>query len=376
MARLKKNSTKVKSKSKEKLSFLGTILQSTGNQEATIMEDQTLAGPTEWISTGSYALNALISGDMYKGIPNNRVIGIAGEESTGKTYLCIDIIKEAIKIGYDIVYFDSENAVDKKMLADRGVDITRVAYVPVETIESFRSQAVHILDVFNKENFKGKKLFFILDSLSNIPSKKELEDVENDKDKKDMTKPMIIKSVSRVLSQKLARAKIPMIVTNHVYTKIGDMFAVRKEMSGGSGLKYFASCIIFLLKSLSKDELKNTTGVFIRAESIKNRFAREQKVVRLLLDFGTGLNKYYGLQGLLKTNKTQTLKNYCEPLLEKTTITGTTWNLNGKEISETELFLSDNHDTHWSEELLEVANKNIKEDMGYGLTATEKLLSE
>lgn len=343
-------------------SYLNDLVSETGNPFATVMTNDTLSKTTEYISTGSLALNGLISSDITKGIANNRTIALAGEESVGKTYICLSVAKEAIEQGYLIIYFDSENSIEEDVLVNRGIDPSKVMHIPVDTVEDVRGQMAKIINAYNKTKDKSRpKLLMVLDSLGNLSTKKEIEDVEKDNDKKDMTRPAIIKSVFRILSRKLAQAKIPFVVTNHVYSSM-DGYVQKKVLSGGSGLRYFASTILYLSKSLAKDEDKLKHGVYIRFHSVKNRLAKEERVVKCLLDYTTGLNKYYGLQGERKTDKGQELKNYCEPLLKKNTISGKVWTYKDSEIKESELLNND----IWTEDIIKLARENMEKEMSYG----------
>jgi len=270
--------------------FLNKLIDESGSDYASLMEEETLSTATEYIDTGSYALNALITGDVNKGIPNNKVVAFAGEESTGKTYLCVDSIKNAIDMGYIICYFDSENAVGKIELAERGVDIKKVLYYPVSTVQEFRSQAVKIVDAYNKtSNKKRPKLFFVLDSLGNLSTTKEMSDVEDDKDKVDMTRPKIIKSVFRVLSLKMAKAKIPMLVTNHIYSSM-DGYVQVKQMGGGClTQKENVKLDGDVVKSIKDVKVGDKVLTMFGPKDVLNTFHYNKKTIKFTLENGREL---------------------------------------------------------------------------------------
>ena len=139
------------------------------------------------------------------------------------------------------------------MIESRGIDSSRMIIFPVDTIEEFRTQSIRIVDKFmEQKEGERKPLMFVLDSLGMLASKKEVEDATNDKNVRDMTKAQLIKSVFRILTLKLGKANIPMLVTNHTYDVVGA-YVPTKEMGGGSGLKYSASTIIYLGKKKEKD---------------------------------------------------------------------------------------------------------------------------
>ena len=135
-----------------------------------------------------------------------------------------------------------------------------------------------------------------LDSLGQLSSSKELEDTAEGKETRDMTKAQVLKATFRVLNLKLAKAKVPMIVTNHTYDVVGAYYPT-KEMSGGSGLKYSASTIVMLSKKKEKDGTE-VVGNIIKAKMTKSRLSRENKEVEVLLTYDKGLDRYYGLVDL------------------------------------------------------------------------------
>jgi RecA/RadA recombinase len=131
--------------------MFNSLLKDIDNEYAGIAEDGVEAGDvTGFIGTGSYSLNALLSGSIYGGLPANKVTALAGEPSTGKTFYAINIVRQFLRdneTGF-VFYFESESAISKQMLADREIDTKRVAVVPVATIQEFRTQAVKILDKY------------------------------------------------------------------------------------------------------------------------------------------------------------------------------------------------------------------------------------
>ena len=154
-----------------------------------------------FIGTGSYILNAQLSGSIYGGIPNNRVTAIAGEQATGKTFYAIGIASTFLNDHTDgaVFYFDSEAAATPDLFRDRGLDPGRVWHFPIDTIEVFRTQMIRILDNLLKTPEKDRKpLLIILDSLGMLASNKELQDAMDDKQVRDMTKSQTIKSLSLI----------------------------------------------------------------------------------------------------------------------------------------------------------------------------------
>ena len=276
-----------------------SLLKEIDNEYAGIADEGVEAGDVAgYISTGSYSLNALLSGSIYGGLPANKVTALAGEPSTGKTFYAINIVRQFLRDKPDgfVFYFESESAISKQMLSDRGVDTKRVAVVPVATIQEFRTQAVKILDKYMDEKDRPPMLF-VLDSLGNLSTEKEMTDIAEGKDTRDMTRAQLVRGAFRVLTLKLGKAKVPLIVTNHVYDVVGS-YVPTKKMGGGSGLEYAASTILFLSKKKDKDKDGSISGAIITANLKKARLTIENKKVETLLDYADGLDPYYGLLDL------------------------------------------------------------------------------
>ena len=275
------------------------VLKVLENEYATVADDGTSADVVGFIDTGSYALNALYSGSIYKGMPANKISALAGEEATGKTFFALGIIKNFLDTNEKAVaiVFESEGSVTKEILQSRGVDTKRVLIVPVETIQQFKTQALRVVENHLTTSEKERRpLMMCLDSLGMLSTTKEMADSGSGKEVKDMTRTAEIKAAFRVLTLKLSKAKIPLLVTNHVYQTMG-MFPT-KEMGGGGGLKYAANNIIALSKSKNKDADGTVTGIFIRCKNLKSRLTKENTETSVMLSYDKGLDRYYGLVDL------------------------------------------------------------------------------
>jgi RecA/RadA recombinase len=196
------------------------------------------------------------------------------------------------------------------MFTERGVDPKRVAVFPVETVEEFRHQCLTIVDkVLATDESERKPMMIVLDSLGMLSTAKEMNDVAEGKNTRDMTRAQVIKGTFRVLTLKLGKAKIPMIMTNHTYDVVGA-YVPTKELGGGSGLKYAASTIVTLSKKKDKQD-DEVVGNLITCKLYKSRLTKENKIVQVQLNFDSGLNRYYGLVdlaldcGIFKKNSTK-----------------------------------------------------------------------
>ena len=277
------------------MDFLKEIVKEIGDDFTQLASD--IDETEQFIDTGSYIFNGLVSGSIYGGVSSNRITAIAGESSTGKTFFSLAVVKNFLDSNPDgyCLYFDTEAAVNKGLLQSRGIDMNRLVVVNVVTIEEFRSKALRAIDIYLKTNTEDRKpCMFVLDSLGMLSTEKEIRDALDDKQVRDMTKSQLVKGAFRMLTLKLGQANVPLIVTNHTYDVIGA-YVPTKEMGGGSGLKYAASTIIYLSKKKEKDG-KEIIGNIIKAKTHKSRLSKENKQVEIRLYYDQrGLDKYYGL---------------------------------------------------------------------------------
>jgi len=277
------------------MDFLKEVVKEIGDEYTQVASD--IQENEQYIDTGSYIFNGLVSGSIFGGVSSNRITAIAGETSTGKTYFSLAVVKNFLDSNPDgyCLYFDTEAAVNKGLLESRGIDLTRLVVVNVVTIEEFRSKALRAVDIYLKTSEEERKpCMFVLDSLGMLSTEKEINDALADKQVRDMTKSQLVKGAFRMLTLKLGQANIPLIVTNHTYDVIGS-YVPTKEMGGGSGLKYAASTIIYLSKKKEKDQ-KEVIGNIIKAKTNKSRLSKENKEVQIRLYYDErGLDRYYGL---------------------------------------------------------------------------------
>lgn len=280
------------------MNFLKQIVKESGNKFASIVEDGIEgADVAGFVDTGSYAFNALLSGSLYGGVADNKIIALAGESATGKTYFTLGIVAQFLKNNPEgmVLYFDSEQAVTSDMFEGRGVDAKRVAVFPVATIEEFKTQCVNIVDkILEMDESERKPMMIVLDSLGMLSTEKEVNDSAEGKNVRDMTRAQGVKATFRVLTMKLGKARIPLVMTNHTYDVVGA-YVPTKEMGGGSGLKYAASTIVYLSKKKDKNADGDVVGNIIHCKLYKSRLTKENQMVDVQLNYDTGLNRYYGL---------------------------------------------------------------------------------
>ena len=276
------------------MDFLKDIVKEIGGEYTQLASE--IEETETYVDTGSYIFNALVSGSIFGGFSGNKITAIAGETSTGKTFFSLAVVKNFLDnnpTGY-CLYFDTEAAITKSLLEGRGIDTTRLVVVNVVTIEDFRNKTLKAVDLYlKKPKDERRPCMFVLDSLGMLSTNKEITDTLAEKDTRDMTKAQLIKGAFRMLTLKLGQANIPMIVTNHTYESMSLYGG--KQMSGGSGLQYASSTIVYLSKSKEKDGTE-IIGNIIKATTKKSRLSKENKQVEIRLFYDErGLDKYYGL---------------------------------------------------------------------------------
>jgi len=278
-----------------------------GMENATTLKESPFSNVTEWISTGSYALNKVLSGSYFKGIARGRISGLAGESGCGKSFICGNCIREAQKQGFTCVVFDSENAVDEEFLRRIGVNVEEILYIPVQTVNEVKNTAAQLMDEYKKDNPEGK-LFIVIDSVTGLSTEKQLfTDVEKDGTAQDMGLfAKQVRALAKVLTHKATQTNSTILFTNHIWEKPAPnpQMQPEKVMNGGQGLVYAASAIAYLRKRLNRDEEKNLDsgktekrirGAILIASTEKNRFVPQGAKAEILLSFTKGMNKWYGM---------------------------------------------------------------------------------
>ena len=280
------------------MSFLKNVLKETSNEYGTIASDGlTTADVSGYVDTGSFVFNALVSGSLHGGLPQNKITALAGESATGKTFFVLGVVKAFLESDpkAQVVFFESESAITRDMFEARDIDTSRIALLPVTTVQEFRYQALATLDAYEEEDNRPP-ILMCLDSLGMLSTTKEMTDTAEGKETRDMTRAQIVKATFRVLTLKLGKLGVPLIMTNHTYDVVGSMFP-QKEMGGGSGLKYAASQIIYLSKKKDKDGTE-VVGNIIHCKTYKSRLTKENQMVDVRLSYTKGLDRHYGLLDL------------------------------------------------------------------------------
>lgn len=341
-----------------------------GFETGSLLETNTFSEVDEWIPTGNYLLNAQISGTLFGGVPNSRSFGVMGDPGTGKSFFCLNVVREAQKIGYDVIYCDTEGAIDKSGALKFGIDASRIRYQPIQTVSQFQTFTSNVLDYVKKARAKGDqpKVLLVLDSLGMLSTDKELSDAMKGHNASDMgAKAKELRKLFRVITLDLTAAKIPLICTNHVYAG-GGAYIPTKESSGGDGPIFAMSVVSFLSKAQLKDGAGTKTGIIVTSTLKKSRFTIPEPV-KFHISFSNGMNPYVGLQDYvswevcgIERGKFEEVKN-AEGKKEsvfKPSASSTRWGVRhlGKTVASTELFT----DKVFTEDVLRQLDDNVIRD--------------
>ena len=262
----------------------------------------------QFISTGVYLLDAALSARMLTGgIATSRITGLIGESGAGKSYIAYSICKQAQKIGYSIIFIDTEESLDLEDIPKFGIDnsLDKFRLVRSNKVEDVNMVLTQLVDELKEQKLAGyeiPKILIVLDSLGQMASNKEKADLLKGEIKQDMTKAKALGSMFRSINTDLGFLEIPFLVTNHSYMTL-DLFP-REVAKGGNGLIYSASVLGFLSKSKLKtgeeDEMDlGSSGISVLFKTQKNRLAKPKKI-RFDISFSQGLNKFTGLEAFCR----------------------------------------------------------------------------
>jgi len=296
----------VKEVKKFEFSKVGSILDNISKTVPIIIEKK--VKEKTFISTGVYLLNAALSADMLKGgVSTSRITAFAGESGSGKSYLCYSVARHAQADGYSIIYIDTEMSIELGDLTNHKIDITPekfrlVRSYKVEDVNILLTQLINELKEQKLAGFELPKLMIILDSVGQMASNKEIDDLLKNNIKVDFTKSKALGSLFRSINSDLGFLEIPFLATNHSYLTM-DMYPVEK-LKGGNGLLYSASVIGFMSKSKYKsgeeDDMDlGASGITVTFKTQKSRLARPKKI-KFDISFISGLNPYSGLDAFCR----------------------------------------------------------------------------
>jgi recombination protein RecA len=261
--------------------------------------------PTDWVSTGNFALNYLISGDFNKGIPLGKVTVFAGESGAGKSYICSgNIVKNAQAQGIYVILVDSENALDEKWLHALGVDTgeDKLLKLNMAMIDDV-AKTIHEFMSEYKAMETRPKVLFVIDSLGMLLTPTDINQFEAGDLKGDMgRKPKALTALVRNCVNMFGNYNVGMVCTNHTYAS-QDMFDPDDKISGGQGFVYASSIVVAMKKlKLKEDEdgnkVSEVNGIRAACKIMKTRYAKPFETLQVKIPYETGMNPYSGLVDL------------------------------------------------------------------------------
>jgi recombination protein RecA len=265
--------------------------------------------PTDWISTGNYALNYLISGDFYKGIPLGKVSVFAGESGSGKSYICSgNIVKHAQEQGIFVILIDSENALDESWLHALGVDTdeSKLLKLNMAMIDDVAKTISTFMKDYKDLSLEDRpKVLFVVDSLGMLMTPTEVNQFDSGDMKGDMgRKAKALKALVTNCVNMFGSYNVGLVTTNHTYAS-QDMFDPDDKISGGSGFVYASSIVVAMKKlKLKEDEDGNKTsevnGIRAKCKVMKTRYAKPFEDVEVKIPYETGMDPFSGLIDLFE----------------------------------------------------------------------------
>lgn len=292
---------------KFEFSKVGTILENISKSVSLTIDKNMSEG--EYISTGSYVLNAALSGSIYKGVGTTGITVFAGPEATGKTLLALNVVREAQRSeGYGCVWIDTEHAINRSDISNIGVDnsLENFYLVRGNQVEDINIALTTLIDELKKAKIEGYELpkqIWVLDSLAQLSSRKMKEDLLKGDIKAEVgNKAKAIGSMLISITEDLSNLGIPFLVNNQVYETM-EMFS-QIVMKGGKQLYYSANNIVFLSKAKLKEDgddldIAGSSGIIVTAKCVKNRKVKP-KQVKFEISFNNGMNKYKGLDNFCR----------------------------------------------------------------------------
>jgi recombination protein RecA len=265
--------------------------------------------PTDWISTGNYALNYLISGDFNKGVPLGKVTVFAGESGAGKSYICSgNIVKAAQEQGIFVVLIDSENALDEAWLHALGVDTSEEKLLKLNMAlidDVAKTISTFMTDYKAMDEADRPKVLFVVDSLGMLLTPTDQDQFQKGDMKGDMgRKPKQLTALVRNTVNQIGAYNVGLVCTNHTYAS-QDMFDPDDKISGGSGFIYASSIVVAMKKmKLKEDEdgnkITQVMGIRAGCKVMKTRYAKPFEGVQVKIPYETGMNPYSGLLELFE----------------------------------------------------------------------------
>ena len=280
------------------------------DKDGSLLTDYNPAKVETWASTGCYILNACMSGSLFGGIPAGKIVTISGDPKTGKSYVVISAVRELQRMGYFMLFFDTENSATIDRFMAQGCDPSMIRIVNPDSVNDITVMVTQMTESLlqtqqdyaqkNKklsaeEQLSIPKIGIVIDSISALTGSKQLNDAIEGNLKTDMgSTAREIRQLFNIITPRIGKLGIPVICTAHEY-EADEGYQKVKRVSGGKGAMYMSSIIVSLRKRIDRDkETKIKNGIIVRAEVTESRFST-QRPVEFYINFHNGVNPYYGL---------------------------------------------------------------------------------
>ncbi len=293
---------------KREFSFskVGDLLNSITKKVPVIIEFE--KKERKFINTGVYILNASLSGKMIEGgVELGKIFTVAGDSGTGKTYIALSIAKNAQKLGMGVIYIDTEYSLNFSELSQYGIDNDpeKFKLLRANKVEDINFLLTQLLDSLKQEKLENGSInpfLIVLDSVGQMSSNKEKEDLISGNLKVDMTRAKALAALFRSINTDLGFLDIPMVVCNHVYLEQGNMYP-QQILKGGKSLVYSSSVIGMMSKAKlttgEEDDMDFQSGIVVSFKTIKSRSSKPKKI-KFEISFISGMNPYTGLDAFCR----------------------------------------------------------------------------
>lgn len=264
-----------------------------------------ISSPKKWYSTGNFALNRILSGSFFKGIPEGRITAFVGPAGSGKSFLSSNLLRSAQEDGAHLIVLDTENAIDTEFLSKIGVDVSedKLTYIQVGMIEDVNAICSEFFSNYEKEhgrfNYDAPRILFVLDSLAMLSTATEQDNYDGKGEIKgdQGQRAKRMKAMLRMILSRIAKLPITFIITDHVYPQ--DIMLGDGPWAITNSTKFFPS-IIGLVTRLKLKEDSEIIGVRMRVEAYKTRFAKLGSKIELEVPYSTGMSPYSGFLDMLE----------------------------------------------------------------------------